>query len=50
MSLVKLAAMADIGLGVSFWSYAAFTLFFTAMGSSLDRMYVWDAIEQVSAR
>ncbi len=50
VSLVKLAAMADIGLGISFWSYAAFTLCFTALGSSLDRMYVWDAIERVSAR
>ena len=48
VSLVKLASMADIVLGISFWSYAAFSVCFTAALSSLDRVYLWDAIEQVT--
>ncbi len=49
VSLVKLASMADIVLGISFWSYVAFSICFTAAISSLDRMYVWDAVEQVTS-
>jgi paraquat-inducible protein A len=49
VSLVKLASMADIVLGISFWSYVAFSVCFTAAISSLDRMYVWDSIEQVAS-
>ena len=49
VSLVKLAAMATIVLGISFWSYVAFSLSLTATLSSLSRMYVWNAIEQVSS-
>jgi paraquat-inducible protein A len=48
VSLVKLAAMATIVLGISFWSYAAFGICLTATLGSLDRVYVWDAIERVS--
>ncbi len=50
VSLVKLASMATVVLGISFWAYAAFSLCLTAALSSLDRTYVWDAIERVSAR
>jgi paraquat-inducible protein A len=50
VSLVKLAAMATIVLGISFWSYVAFSLSLTAALSSLDRSYVWGAVEQVSSR
>ncbi len=49
VSLVKLAAMATIVLGISFWSYVAFSLSLTAALSSLDRFYVWGAVEQVSS-
>lgn len=48
VSLVKIAAMAGVVLGLSFWSYVAFSVCFTAALSSLDRAYVWDAIERVS--
>ncbi len=48
VSLVKLASLADIVLGISFWSYAAFSVCFTAALASLDRVYLWDAIEQVT--
>ncbi len=48
VSLVKLASMATVVLGISFWSYAAFAVCFTASISSLDRMLVWDAIEEMT--
>ncbi len=50
VSLVKLASMATVVLGISFWSYVAFSICLTAAVSSLDRMYVWDSIERVSTR
>ncbi len=50
VSLVKLASMATMVLGISFWSYVAFSICMTAAVSSLDRMYVWDSIERVSTR
>ena len=50
VSLVKLASMATMVLGISFWSYVAFSICMTAALSSLDRMYVWDSIERVSVR
>jgi paraquat-inducible protein A len=49
VSLVKLASMADIVLGLSFWSYAAFGVCLTAMLSSLDRDFVWREIERTQA-
>jgi paraquat-inducible protein A len=48
VSLVKLGAMATIVLGISFWSYAAFAVCLIAALSSLDRAYLWDAIEGAS--
>jgi paraquat-inducible protein A len=50
VSLVKLASMADVVLGISFWSYAVFSLCLTAALSSLDRDYVWREIERTRAR
>jgi len=47
VSLVKLAAMATIVPGISFWSYAVFGVCLTAALTSLDRAYVWNEIEQV---
>jgi len=46
VSLVKLASMASVSLGVSFWAYIAFAVCFTAALSSLDRGELWSAIEQ----
>lgn len=45
VSLVKIAAMATVVLGISFWSYAAFTVCLTAALSSLDREQLWSTIE-----
>jgi len=50
VSLVKLSSMATVVLGISFWSYAAFSVCLTAALSNLDRMYLWDSIERVSSR
>jgi paraquat-inducible protein A len=50
VSLVKLASMADVVLGISFWSYAVFSLCLTAALSSLDRDYIWREIERVQTR
>ena len=48
VSLVKLASMATIGLGTSFWCYVAFALCLTASVANLDRMHVWNSIEEVA--
>lgn len=45
VSLVKLASMATVVLGISFWSYLAFSLCLIASLSTLDRIYLWDTIE-----
>jgi paraquat-inducible protein A len=47
VSLVKLASMADVVLGISFWSYAGFGICLTATLSSLDRDFVWCEIERI---
>ena len=49
VSLVKLAAMAKVSLGISFWAYLAFTLLFLLAFSSMDRQSVWRDIERLSA-
>lgn len=45
-SLVKIAGMASVVLGLSFWSYAAFAILFVLAISSFDRFAVWTAIER----
>jgi paraquat-inducible protein A len=49
VSLVKIMALATVHLGFSFWAYAAFTLCFIATISVLDRVALWDRIEELSA-
>lgn len=48
VSLVKIAAMASVVLGLSFWAYVAFAVCFTAAFSSLDRLEIWREIEACS--
>ena len=50
VSLVKIAAMATVALGISFWAYAAFTICFTLAVSTLDRYQCWETIEALAAR
>jgi len=45
VSLVKIAAMATVVMGISFWAYAAFTVVFTLALSSFDRFQTWKKIE-----
>jgi paraquat-inducible protein A len=49
VSLVKIAAMASVVLGLSFWAYVAFAVCFTAAFSSLDRLEMWREIEACTA-
>ena len=45
VSLVKIAAMATVEIGLSFWAYVAFTICFTLAISNLDRYQCWQRIE-----
>jgi len=49
VSLVKIAAMATVTLGLSFWSYAAFSILFTLALANLDRYQCWEMIEKLEA-
>ncbi len=49
VSLVKIAKLATVTLGFSFWSYIAFAVCLTAALSGLDRFQVWQAIEDQTA-
>jgi paraquat-inducible protein A len=50
VSLVKLAAMAKVSLGPSFWAYLAFTGLFLMAFASMDRLSVWRDIERIRGR
>ena len=47
VSLVKIAAMATVVLGIAFWAYAAFSICFTLAVVSLDRFQCWEMIESM---
>ena len=47
VSLVKIASMARVDLGISFWAYLVFSMFFLASFSNLDRLTVWTTIERL---
>jgi paraquat-inducible protein A len=49
VSLVKIAKLATVVLGLAFWAYIIFTLCLTAALSGLDRFQVWRAIEARTA-
>ncbi len=49
VSLVKIGAMATVHLGISFWAYVAFAICFTATLTNLDRVQLWERIEELSA-
>jgi paraquat-inducible protein A len=44
VSLVKIAAMADVQLGIAFWSYILFTLCLTKALANTDRFILWRTI------
>ena len=45
VSLVKIASLATVVLGISFWAYAAFSICFTLALATLDRYQCWEMIE-----
>ncbi|MGI9290664.1 MAG: paraquat-inducible protein A [Gammaproteobacteria bacterium] len=49
VSLVKIAKLATVILGLSFWAYIVFTVCLVAAMSGLDRWRVWNQIEDLSA-
>ncbi len=49
VSLVKIAKMATVVLGLSFWGYVAFSILFTMAIAALDRYQVWQEIEELEA-
>jgi paraquat-inducible protein A len=48
VSLVKIGAMATVVIGIAFWSYSAFALCFTAALTNLDRVQLWERIEELT--
>ncbi len=47
VSLVKIAKMATVELGISFWAYTAFSIVFTLAVAGLDRYQCWEDIERL---
>lgn len=47
VSLFKIAHMATVGIGIAFWSYAVFAVFFTLMLSNLDTFHTWKRLEEL---
>ncbi len=45
VSLVKIAAMADIGLGYSFWAFCVYTVLIVKTLSLVDPVWVWQQIK-----
>ena len=41
VSLIKIAAMAEVGLGISFWAFCAFALLLLLTTQSLDADWMW---------
>lgn len=46
VSLVKIAGMADLVIGLSFWSYVLFALFLIMTITSVDRLQLWQAMDR----
>ncbi len=49
VSLVKIAHMAHVALGISFWAYIGFSVLFTLAVATLDRVQLWQTIETLGA-
>ncbi len=50
VSLVKIAKMATIVMGISFWAYGAFSILFILALSGLDRAQCWGRIEALGIK
>lgn len=49
VSFTKIASLATVVLGISFWAFAGFSLCLTAALASIDRLQMWSAIEEATA-
>jgi paraquat-inducible protein A len=47
VSLTKIAGMATVVIGISFWGYGAFAVFFVLAMSSLDTLQYWNQLERL---
>ncbi|UTV30372.1 paraquat-inducible protein A [Photobacterium atrarenae] len=45
VSLIKIASLADIGLGMSFWAFCVYTLLVVKCVSMVDRTWLWLQLE-----
>jgi paraquat-inducible protein A len=48
VSLVKIGAMATVIRGISFWAYVMFAICFIATLTNIDRVQLWERIEELS--
>lgn len=48
VSLVKIAHMATVVIGLSFWAYGAFSLLFVFSIASLDRLQYWNELDRLA--
>lgn len=48
VSLVKIAHMATVVIGISFWGYAAFFLLFIAALACIDPLQYWNRMERLA--
>ncbi|WP_028299073.1 paraquat-inducible protein A [Oceanospirillum beijerinckii] len=46
VSLVKISGMADLVIGLSFWSYVLFALFLILTITSVDRLQLWHTMDK----
>jgi paraquat-inducible protein A len=44
VSLIKIAALADIGMGYSFWAFCIYTVLVVKCISSVDRYWLWNQL------
>lgn len=44
ISFIKISAMAEVALGMSFWSYVLFNIFMTTMVLHLDKRQLWGLV------
>ncbi|KAB1457173.1 paraquat-inducible protein A [Vibrio panuliri] len=49
VSLIKIAAMADIGMGYSFWAFCAYTVLVVKAISLVDRFWLWNKLQPTVA-
>ena len=48
VSIAMIGAMATVIMGLSFWAYVAFAICFTATLTNVDRVQLWERIEELT--